>query len=787
MAQHILNVRVRPARVAVLIGKTAGPEELLVGLRFLSYLWGGRFCQLLATEPTSDDPLTSFRLSQSRPDFVYGIAVDHAAWEPRVLNACQPLGYRPLGAEYVEKLHLSREEHITAAHVIRHLRRTPIGPGLQERPLRIVGCDPKSSLLPFLAALLGSHYPNLGNVVPNEECWFSDAGTVPDLIAIHTGMVSGFARCWLDLASHGLNCRLVGLMEIPPTIVLVDSLVSDLALFWNLRAAGDTDLPVWAIPIPASSASDPEVLARLRGWLLAFEPYGRHPNFCRVTSTSLPPESLNDFAARLQQGLEGTHVKYVDPWVPPNRLPVVIGYESEQQPTAELAGGRLRFRPPSPQVLEGGVRGAWVVEVEEDVRTKRVLKDLCLPPRPSAFAVLNTPGPLSISLTHIPRLGDGLEGITVRCSGRQEVTSIYLPTGTEILEEVLRDGGVRPEADEKRACYLPVMRMFGGLERAAQAFSGQRGMVLRALTGGTLDLSEIQGRARLGRGKLPELAQPQLPEGYLQQLDPVARRVLHLRSREHWCRVSPGTTETESLLEFWADRGIVTRQWRLGPCPACMGTFWEPRLDISRPVRCPGCGSRLRLPPQVSLGYSLHRLVGHAIRQGIIPVVLTGRFLKHLSHRGFFWLPGVKFAGNDKDGDVDVLACCDGHIAVGECKTLEGAVADAGVWGQILEQFRQTIEVGKACGAAFAVLAVMADGFPADFQARVEMLAGPFMKCLLLNRDDLEAGYRKTPADGPGRGRLTLGDLVVEPMPEAPRPRPAEPRQVITPLFIANY
>jgi hypothetical protein len=520
---------------------------------------------------------------------------------------------------------------------------------------------------------------------------------------------------------------------------------------------------------------------------LAFDHYGRRPNFCRVTSSSVSPEGLTNFAARFQQELVGTHIKHVDPWVPSNRLPLMLSYQSEQSLTTELAGRRLSFRPPRPPLMEGDFRGTWMVEIVEDVRTKRTFKGIHLPPRPSAFAVLNTPGPLSLSLNRIPRLGDGVEGINLRCSGLQEVTSIYLPAGAEILEEVLRDGGLQPQVDEKRACYLPVMKMFGGLGRAAQAFSGQRGNVLRALMVGTLNISEIMGRARLARGKLPELAQPQLPKEYLGLLDPVSRRVLHRRSRDKWCRMSPATTETESLLEFWADRGVVSRRWKLGPCPACMGTFWEPRIDISRPVRCPGCGSRLRLPPQVSLGYSLHRLVGLAIQQGIVPVVLAGRFLRHLSNHGFFWLPGVKFKWNGGDGDLDLLACCDGYIAVGECKTLDGTKSDAGIWEEILEQFTRTIEVGRACGAAFAVLAVMADSFPDDFQARADLLAGPSMKCLLLNKQDLEAGYRQTGSDTSGIDRLTLDELVVDPMPEAAQVRSGEPRQVVTPAFTMTY
>jgi hypothetical protein len=192
-----------------------------------------------------------------------------------------------------------------------------------------------------------------------------------------------------------------------------------------------------------------------------------------------------------------------------------------------------------------------------------------------------------------------------------------------------------------------------------------------------------------------------------------------------------------------------------------LGTYWEPGLDISRPVPCPGCGGRLRLPQQVPLGYSVHPLICHAISQGVTPVVLAGRFLKNLTDRGFLWLPGVKYTWGEKNGDLDILASCDGVVVVAECKTHEQTEEGDGLWEKTLEQFAGTVKVGKACGAGIAVLAVMAKSFPAGFQQRAEELAGPRMKCLLLNREDLERGRRPTPVTASNPfGLLSLADLM---------------------------
>ena len=792
MGQRILNVRVRPFRVAVLIGKTASQDDLLLALKFLSRLWGGRYCQLLPVE-SDDDPLARFRLSESRPDFVYGIGIDHAAWGTHVRDACQARIYRPLESRYVEELHDSGEGHITVGHVIQQLLSTPGCPGPAQRPLRVVGCDPKSPLLPFVAALLGIHYENLGNVIPCESSCLVEAAGVADFIAMHSGIVANAARCWLDLTSHGLTpvlraCGWGWSMGLPPTIVLVDSLIPDLTLFWNLRLASDSDIPTWVIPIPSTYASDPVVLTRLKEWLLAFEVYQQRPNFCRVVSASVPIAEMATFADRLKVELKGTHIQHVDPQEPPSRLPLAIASESSRQLTVELSRRTLAFQAPIPVLLEGTSRGAWMVELLQDVQSSRAVNELCLPPRTSAFEVLNAPGPTSASFTAIPPLGDGIEGFNVRCSGRKELINIPLPSGDEILDEALREGGITPRLDEKRACYLPVMRMFGGLEHTAQAFTGQRGTVLRALLGNPMQVCEIQKRARLGNGNLAELEPPNLPKQALDRLGPVARRIYTRRRRERGERTGPATTQVESLLEFWADKGIVSRQWRLGPCPACLGSFWEPRLDIARPVVCPGCGNRLRLRPQVPLGYSLHRLIGHAMKEGIAPVMLAGRFLKNLTTRGFLWMPGVKCRRKERDGDLDLIACCDGHIVVGECKTMEDTPVETGFWEKILGQFEATIELGRGCRASVVLLAVLAEAFPPDFQDKVDKLTGPSMRCLLLDRQDLTKGYRTITEIKPPLNRpMSIHDLVVDPMPEPTSCRSPEPREIRTPYFLMAY
>src|SRR5437660_503908 len=125
MAQRILNVRVRPARVTILIDQAAGRSELLLAFEFLSKLWGGRFGQVLAVDPKACDPLTEFRLGASRPEFIYGIGLDDEHWAKATQQACQPRGYGKLSPEFVKgiKQH-NREDYYLVDHALVHLFRT---------------------------------------------------------------------------------------------------------------------------------------------------------------------------------------------------------------------------------------------------------------------------------------------------------------------------------------------------------------------------------------------------------------------------------------------------------------------------------------------------------------------------------------------------------------------------------------------------------------------------------------------------------------------------------------
>lgn len=778
MSQRLLEVRVRPFRIAVLVSRTAEAKDLLLGIELLSKVWGGRFGQMLAVDPENCDDLTEFRLRESRPEFVYWIGLNDSKWSEAVQVACQPRGYGRLRPEFVNGINQSHaEDYYLTDHALIHLMRTRDARPGRHRHLRLITAEPNEPWPLLCGAMFGVHHSRLSEEYRDEVTPFT-ANTGTAFVTLATEFVIECQQSWLDVTGHELNPFVPGWGHLSPTIVIIREPVPDLSLFWNLRSASDADAPAWVIPVPETSLRESGLLDALKAWLLAFVPYGRRPNYCHVTSAAAEEATCRSFADRLQGVLVGTPIESVDYEPPRNRLPVVIPFEYETTWAAEIVGRTLTMQPPKPKAFESlGSRRSWVIDLRNDVKTGRAVGELQLPPNRVAFELLNGPCPPSFEHTSIPRTGDGHDCVNVVSSGRKEVIRIYLPTAEEVLLETLREYGVEPVADEKRASYLPVIKRFGGLNFAASAFSGQSGSVLVALGDGTKTHPEIQSACRLGKGDVSGDTYEQRSEWMLAHETERMKRVASQRFKKYARHAEPENLKLRSFLEFWADRSILTREWKLGPCGHCSQSYFVPTLNIQKRIVCTHCGHRITLPANVPVGYTLHRAVRHAISEGIVPVALTGRFLRNLTHHGFLWLPGVKYEIGTKAGDIDLLACCDGHLVFCECKQLDQTPPEAKVWDEVAEQFLETVEVAKRCRGSLAVLAAQVCEFPQRVRARIETVVGSNIPFLLLTKADLEEGHRKFQDRGHTRW-LTLHDLIPTPFQEQRREPTDKPRTI---------
>lgn len=394
MGQTILNVRVRPPRVCVLISHEAVEKDLLLAFEYFSRIWGGRFGQLLVVDPKSPDELTRFRLGESRPEFVYGIDLDDDCWSTEVRQACQPRGYARLRQEFVENLGpADSEEYFLVDHALIHLFQIRAQRHGSNRILRLVRTQESTPFSAYCAATFGIHRENLRPDYFDDDREFTGSTTTA-FIELATEFVRDCLQSWLDVTGHALSPLNWKTEPLSPTVVLVDSLVPDMALFWNLRSAGGTDRPAWIIPIPLDGATDPGVLNRLKEWLLAFLPYGPRPDYCLVTSQTVEESNCRQFAEQFQVTLVGTPIESVAYEPSRNRLPVIIPFEYETTWAVDITGRRLTMQPPKPRAFENlGSPGAWFVDLLKDFKTGRAVKELDPPPNPVVFELLNGPCP----------------------------------------------------------------------------------------------------------------------------------------------------------------------------------------------------------------------------------------------------------------------------------------------------------------------------------------------------------------------------------------------------------
>lgn len=779
MGQRLLNVRVRPARFVVLISRDASRENLLMAFEILSKLWGGRFASILSVDPNTCDDLTRFRLGASRPDCVYGVGLDDKHWEVAVDHACQPRSYEPLTPALLQGLKRERSDnHFLVDHALIHLFQKREQIKKRRQQLRLVMVDPSSPFAPYCAATFGIHHQDLRKDLFDIDTPLSEP-TATSFIKLATEFVQDWQQSWLDVTGHVLTIRVGGhgwAHQLSPTIVLVGHPIEDLSLFWNLRTSSDTDTPAWIIPIPVEEIESDIVMEELKTWLLAFLPYGHQPNFCHVTSQTVSSHICHQFAAKLQETLKGTVIEFVDYEAPRNRLPIVTPYEYETAWPVSLVGRKLTIQPPRPKAFEElSSSRCWFIDLLKDLKTGRAINGLKLPSGPVIFELLNGPCPPTIS-PGSKKVGDGLESINIRCSGKTDVVAIQLPSEEEIFEELLRNKGIESIHDEKRSGYLPTIRRFGGVHAAARAFIGQSGNILTSVQDRARTVAEIKGTCHLGNGVLSEDKYWDNVEAILQHESEVIQRIGRRRFREHDKKKAPENLSLVAMLEYWANRSVLVRRWQIGPCGNCKQTSYLAAIRAKAATLCPVCGNRMAFREKLPLAYALHSSVQLAMKEGIAPVVLAGRFLFNLSNEGFFWLPGLKYHVDHLHGDLDLIACVDGHLVFGECKDLESASPKRETWISIAEKFCVTVTQARRCGASLVVLAALVESFPDEVLASIEEVRGE-IPCLFLTKTDLEAGRRRV-QDGDESRTMRLRDLLPMRFPEEPRERTGPARTI---------
>ena len=92
-------------------------------------------------------------------------------------------------------------------------------------------------------------------------------------------------------------------------------------------------------------------------------------------------------------------------------------------------------------------------------------------------------------------------------------------------------------------------------------------------------------------------------------------------------------------------------------------------------MRCAGCLTRIQPPLDALFHYRANELLVRAVDQGAMPVVLTVQVLRSLGRKSCLFVPGIEVTKGGRTCDVDILAACNGHLVLVECKDLEEGLA----------------------------------------------------------------------------------------------------------------
>lgn len=394
------------------------------------------------------------------------------------------------------------------------------------------------------------------------------------------------------------------------------------------------------------------------------------------------------------------------------------------------------------------------VDIVSDAGTRRAVLEMLPPPSPVVLEILRGPSPPKYERQFAQRFADGVDSINFLCSRRLNIAAFYIPTAEEVIEEIFLEQGYEIQKDEKRSSYLPTIDRFGSIKQSAFAFTGKTGEILsylyrnRSREVKATTPRQIRSKCNLGDGTINDADYMTGIEAGLKGRSDREKRIAVRRFREYARFHVPSDASLHSLLETWVNRSILRRFWLIKECVACHYRDAVERLDIQRPVICSNCGNQLELGSNVSIGYRLDGWVEHSIKEGIVPVALTGNFLRNLTLRGFFWLPGVKYHRDEESGDVDLVACCDGALVFAECKDLRKTPHESKIWDDATNQFLKMAHVASECNASVAVLATMADEFPPRVTEQIAYELQGRVGFALLDHRDLENGYRSKP-DGP--------------------------------------
>jgi Holliday junction resolvase len=488
------------------------------------------------------------------------------------------------------------------------------------------------------------------------------------------------------------------------TIVLVgENPVADLCLFWNLRmrpSLGRT----WTVALPASVLRRERDVRALAEWCNGAV---LGTNYIVLASATLGRRRLLGLRKRLSPHLK-SGVEHVDIWFDGFRVSPIRVFDTESSEDLMFEDGQFRLKAPTPSFAEQIRDGEWVVDVRLG-EGKRHAPSSFLPPTFKGLSALLSGNPPDWAIRGgglSARMAGGRISYLVR-HGREFLTG-NIPSDEEVFTALF---------DSKRYRFAQTDKC-----RYARGVTGLAGGLQELKIWRRAEVRDLFYAMRDGRSSYT-------PKEMMQ-----------------WLRPKRGEAEQYySMVTDLALKKVFLRGYKLR-CPACDLTRWYPAAEFGESMPCAGCLTLLQPHVEAPFRYRLNDLVARGLDQGTMSLMLTVLFLRSLAETSFMYVPGVELLQTRKM-DVDIVASCDGHLILAECKDLRSGVS-AQTIKEVVGQLTGLIEVARDVGAEIVILSVLQPNVPKDLHTRVSALGKKWKNSIavhLVTGHELEQGYRMKP------------------------------------------
>lgn len=704
VTRRIAGVSTRPLKLAFLIDENTPKHQILKYFEYNSTIWGGFYNLLVPTDgKTLREDWWQSLISHS-PDkvIVCGEVSDDLLQE--INRRVQPYCFWKWSDEVVggEKVERDIFGSIPLAYQLIHIYET--SRPISKSNFRIIRMAEDSAFSECAAAQFGvARGPYEGIYVKALQAPIVDLD-VSDLGAYLRNLTELEQRLTpLATTRRGLHPA-VEMGGAGFTIVLAgEHPVADLCLFWNLRMRPSLGR-LWTVVLPASELRKGDNVRALAEWC---NQAIIGTNYIVLASATLSKRRLLGLKKSLAPLLK-SGVEHVDVWFDGFGTGPIRAFETESREELVFEDQQFRLKTPEPSFAEQISNGEWVVDVSLG-ESSRHMSSSILPPTFHGLSALLSGSPADWAIRAYGTSARMAVGhISYRVREGQPFLTGALPPDDEVFGALFESKRYRVAQTDKCRYARGVTGLLGGLEELKIWRNAGVRNLFYEMRDGTSSYTP--------------------------------------KEMMTWLKPGAEISQAYSMVTELAHKKVFLRGHKL-QCPTCDLTRWYSVADLAETMSCAGCLTAFQPPVEAAFRYRLNDLVARGLDQGTMSLMLTVLFLESLADASFMYVPGLEVFQTRKS-DVDIVASCDGHLLLAECKDLRFGSSRQTI-KDVIAQFEALVEVVRDVGAEMVFLSILQPKAPEELSRRVAALRRKWEKVIavhLLTGVELEQGCRMKPA-----------------------------------------